>query len=135
MSLHIKDVDVIQFADDMTLIYGHRNLIYLKHGIEKELESLQDWFYANKLTLNVEKSIYLMFGKSTVSRDLCLNVCNKEILRCNSAKFLGTWIDENLNWNVHVKKLLSKLKTGLGMLRRAKSHLNLRAKRTRPDPQ
>ena len=36
-------------------------------------------------------------------------VCDKEIPRCTSAKFLGTWLDDNLNWNTHVKKLLSKL--------------------------
>ena len=125
MSLHVNDVDVIQFADDTTLIFGHRNSNYLKYCIERELDSLQDWFYANKLTLNVEKSVYLSFRKNTLSKDLCLNVCNKKIPRSTLAKFLGTWIDEHLNWQVHVKKLLSKLKSGLGMLRRANAHLSL----------
>ena len=58
MSLHITDVDVIQSADDTTLLFGHRNRTYLKYCIERELENLQDWFYANKLTLNVVYTCY-----------------------------------------------------------------------------
>ena len=61
MSLHLSDGDIIQFADDTTLIFGHRNKNYLKYCIERELPILQDWFYANKLTLNVDKSVYLLF--------------------------------------------------------------------------
>ena len=128
MSLHITDVDVIQFADDTTLLFGHRNRNYLKYCIECELENLQDWFYANKLTLNVEKSVYMLFEKVKTNHDFRITVCDKEIPRCTSAKFLGTWLDDNLNWNTHVKKLLSKLKSGLGMMRHANKYLTAKAK-------
>ena len=117
MSLHITNVDIIQFADDTSLLFGHHNRNYLKYCIERELENLQDWFYANKLTLNVEKSVYMLFEKVKTKHDFRITVCDKEIPRCTSAKFLGTWLDDNLNWNTHVKKLLSKLKSGLGMMR------------------
>ena len=128
MSLHITDVDVIQFADDTTLLFGHRNRNYLKYCIERELENLQDWFYANKLTLNVEKSVYMLFEKVKTNHDFRIIVCDKEIPRCTSAKFLGTWLDDNLNWNTHVKKLLSKLKGGLGIMRCANKYLTDKAK-------
>ena len=100
MSLHISDGDIIQFADDTTLIFGHRNTNYLKFCIEHELAVLQDWFYANKLTLNVEKSVYLLFERNKSNGDLNISVCGKKLPRCSSAKFLGTWIDDLLNWNV-----------------------------------
>ena len=129
MSLHITDVDVIQFADDTTLLFGHRNRNYLKYCTERELENLQDWFYANKLTLNVEKSVFMLFEKVKTKHDFRITVCDKEIPRCTSAKFLGTWLDDNLNWNTHVKKLLSKLKSGLGMMWRANKYLTDKAKR------
>ena len=130
MKLHVSDVDLVQFADDTTLIFGHRNLHYLKYCVEKELENLQDWFYANKLTLNVDKSVYMLFEKNNTSCDMHISVCNKEIPRCKSAKFLGTWLDDKLNWKTHVSKLLSKLKGGLGMMRRSNKFLTPRAKRT-----
>ena len=130
MSLHVSDVELVQFADDTTLIFGHRNRHYLKYCVERELEHLQDWFYANKLTLNVDKSVYMLFEKNNTNCDIRISVCNKEIPRCTSAKFLGTWLDDKLNWKTHVSKLLSKLKSGLGMMRRSNKFLTSKAKRT-----
>ena len=130
MSLHVSDGDIIQFADDTTLIFGHRNKNYLKFCIEHELATLQDWFYANKLTLNVEKSVYLLFERNNSKCDLNISVCGKALPRCTCAKFLGTWIDDALNWNAQVKKLKAKLKSGLGMMRRANKYLSPKAKRT-----
>ena len=81
MSLHINDGDIIQFADDTTLIFGHKNKNYLNFCIERELATLQDWFYANKLTLNIEKSVYLLFEKNKTKSDLNISVCGKELPR------------------------------------------------------
>ena len=130
MSLHISDGDIIQFADDTTLIFGHRNKNYLKFCIERELAVLQDWFYANKRTLNVEKSVYVLFERNKTNCDLNISVYGKALPRCSCAKFLGTWIDDTLSWSAHVKKLKAKLKSGLGMMRRASKYLSPKAKRT-----
>ena len=43
-------------------------------------------------------------------------------------KFLGTWIDDCLNWEVHANKILTKLKCGIGMLRRSKHLLSSKAR-------
>ena len=56
-------------------------------------------------------------------------VLNKiEIPRVRSAKFLGTWIDDYLNWEVHTNKVLMKLKCGIRMLRHSKYLLTSKAK-------
>ena len=39
-------------------------------------------------------------------------------------KFLGIWIDSDLNWNEHVNRLVLKLKSRLCLLRRSKNFLN-----------
>ena len=62
MRLHLTYVDSVQFADDTMILFGHRNDNYLKYCVERELETLNDWFRANKLTLNVDKSVFLMFN-------------------------------------------------------------------------
>ena len=48
------------FADDTTLLHNHRNLRYLKWTVEEDLNSLMDWFKANKLTLNLDKTVYII---------------------------------------------------------------------------
>ena len=98
LHLHLQESECIQFADDTTLIFKHTSLRYLHYCIESELVKLQDWFNANKLTLNIRKCSYLLFmrGKHKNDRfDLKLN--DIQIPRVRFAKLLGTWIDENLN--------------------------------------
>ena len=103
---------------------------YLQFCVEQELYRIQDWFNANKLTLNINKSSYLLFqaGKSS-DTGFKLSLSGFEIPRVSYAKFLGTWLDDKLSWDTHVTKLLVKLKCGLGMLRRSKILLSSSAKR------
>ena len=64
MHLHLTDVDSVQFADDTTIMFSHRNVNYLKYCVERELAVLNDWFKANKLTLNIDKSVYMVFDRT-----------------------------------------------------------------------
>ena len=69
LHLNLEFADCIQFADDTTLVFVHRNQNYLRYCVERELAIVQDWFNANRLTLNIGKSSYLLFqgGKHGLS--------------------------------------------------------------------
>ena len=130
LHLHLLDSECVQFADDMTLIFAHGNLKYLCFCVEQELCRIRDWFHANKLTLNIEKSSYLLFVVNKVTcANFKLSLDGLEIPRVNHARFLGTWLDDKLSWDTHVSKLMAKLKCGIGMLQRSKTLLNSSAKR------
>ena len=49
------------FADDTTLLHAHKNLKYLEKTMNNELQKLGDWLIANKLTLNIKKSNFVIF--------------------------------------------------------------------------
>ena len=51
------------FADDTTLLHSHSNLKYLKWTVEDDLNRLMDWFRANKLTLNLDKTVCVLFSR------------------------------------------------------------------------
>ena len=129
MRLHLTDVDSVQFADDTMILFGHRNDNYLKYCVERELETLSDWFRANKLTLNVDKSVFLMFNRKGYRSINQLKLGDSLINRVSSTKFLGTWVDDQLNWKTHMSRLLSKLKCCLGMLQRSSDLLSPKAKK------
>ena len=65
LHLNLCISECIQFADDTTLVFVHRNQNYLRYCMESELAIVQDWFNANRLTLNVGKSSYLLFHGHT----------------------------------------------------------------------
>ena len=76
----------LQFADDTTIYKGHRNLRYLTWCIENDLSNLDDWFKANKLTLNVGKSVHMTFSKKK-NVDTSIKLGNTELPRVESVKF------------------------------------------------
>ena len=49
------------FADDTNLLYADKNLKSLESTINDELCKLYDWLKANKLSLNIKKSNYVIF--------------------------------------------------------------------------
>ena len=59
--LNLIHTNSILFADDTTLYFSHRNLSYAKWCIEEDLKILVDWFCANKLTLNLDKTVAMLF--------------------------------------------------------------------------
>ena len=93
-------------------------------------QRIHDWFNANKLTLNIDKSSYLLFKANRVKHsNFILSLNGLEIPRVSCAKFLGTWLDDKLSWDAHVSKLMLKLKCGLGMLKRSRTLLSSLSKR------
>ena len=59
---NLENCSVILFADDTTVYKGHRNKNYLRWCIETDLMKLTDWFRANKLTINISKTVFMSFG-------------------------------------------------------------------------
>ena len=64
--LNIEHCSAILFADDTTVYKSHRNTRYLKWCVEQDLTIISDWFKANKLTLNLEKTEYMFFCASPI---------------------------------------------------------------------
>ena len=81
--LNLEHTKVILFADDTTIYMGHRNLNYLRWCIETDLLNISDWFKANKLTLNVNKSHCMLFKKNNKNEPLQLTFQNIKIPQCS----------------------------------------------------
>ena len=119
----------IMFADDTTLYKTHNNLGYLKWSIEQDMSTLMDWFRANKLTLNLEKTACILFRKSGNKKEIHLEIEGIEISLPNNTKFLGLWLDSHLNWSLHLSKLFTKLKRNKALLRLGKNFLSEMARK------
>ena len=128
LQMHLVFLECIQFADDTTLYITHQSLSYIKFCLEHDLSILQDWFLANKLTLNIGKSVCILFGKHHEEK-IDIGIGNEKIPQVSHTKFLGLWIDQKLSWNEHVSKLLLKLKSKFNLLQTGKNFLSTHALR------
>ena len=93
-------LDPIMFADDTNLFYSNENIDTLFETVNKELVNINVWFQANKLSLNIKKTKFVLFHKPrerNIPKDLpILKINDVELKRENSLKFLGVIVDENL---------------------------------------
>ena len=87
--------------------------------INNELQKLSVWFRVNKLSLNLDKTNYILFGKRKVSPNFSIEIDNQSINRFLSTKFVGVQIDSELNWKNHIHFICNKLSKGIGILYKA----------------
>ena len=59
-----KKLSFYLFADDTNLLYADKDLKTLESVINIELKKVCDWLNANKLTINVKKSNFVIFRPS-----------------------------------------------------------------------
>ena len=117
------------FADDTNLFYSHKNIHQLFAKVNEELEKIGDWFKANKLSLNNKKTKYALFHKNSIKDDLPLKlqdlkIANNQIERKKAIKSLDVMLDENVNWQEHIRTVENKITKNIGLLYRAKYLLN-----------
>ena len=62
LNIHLTYLSCIQFADDTTLYALSKSVRLLQCEIEHDLAVITDWFRANKLTLNADKTIGVIFS-------------------------------------------------------------------------
>ena len=131
LHLNLQFLESIQFTDDTTLYISHQNITYMKFCLTSDLESIEDWFRANKLTLNIEKTVLLHFGPGNGNKDILsdIKIGGKTLQVATNAKFLGLWIDNKLKWTEHVRKLLLKLHSRKSLLMRGRFLLTTHTKK------
>jgi len=93
-----------------------------------DLSNLVYWFQANKLSLNINKTNYILFNKKHVNHDIdqdepIIRFGNDVIEKKPFVKFLGLMIDEKLDWNQNFKLLCTKLARSVYMLKCVKKVL------------
>ena len=112
------------FADDTTLLHSHKDLRYLKWTVEEDLNSLMDWFKANKLTLNLDKTVCVLFNNKSKNKELTLDIGTYRLHSSETVKFLGVWIDNKMTWTKHISTLIVKLKQNMHLLKLSNKFLN-----------
>ena len=115
------------FADDTTILARNKSLPVLFDIVKKELINVDNWLIANKLSLNVTKTNYIIFqtwGSKPRPKDLSLKLRNIPIQKKRNEKFLGLNINENLSCKPHMTNILCKVRSGLSIVKKIKPYLN-----------
>ena len=115
-----KLLQFILFADDTNIFYSCNDLRTLETTVNNELLKLSIWFCANRLSLNIKKTNYIVFGNKKLPHDINLHINSISIVRVEFTKFLGVYIDAKVTWKNHIEIIASKIAKGLGILNKVK---------------
>ena len=122
----LKHSKSIVFADDTTIFTSCNNMNTLYNNMNGDLANLINWFKANKLSLNIAKTNYILFRSSkfvNLGDNLKLYAGADEIIRNVRCKFLGIVIDDKLCWLDHINAINIKLSRSLYILNSVKNML------------
>ena len=118
----------ILFADDTTLYKTYRNLVYLQWCIQDDMNRIMKYFRINKLTLNLNKIVCVLFQKDKKSKEIRLQLDIHTITNSPETKFLGMILDQNLNWSSHLNQLILKLNRNLNLLKLSRKMMTQESK-------
>ena len=87
---------------------------------------MSQWSYANKLSLNIEKTSFVVFHSPQRSLDhrLNLRISNMFVKSDDQVKYLGLIFDSNLNWKPYLHELSQTISRGMGVLSKIRHFVN-----------
>ena len=125
----LKNMKATLFADDTTLSLATINIRTLQEKMNGDLQSLEDWFKANKLTLNVNKSYGCIFGGNPQEKPK-IQISGQEIEISDCVRYLGVNVDAKLIWTPHITSVANKIGQTLGALSKIRHQLTEPALKT-----
>ena len=101
----------VMFADDCNLFLSADSVHELQSNMNRELVCVENWLGTNKLILNIDKTVYMMFYRKhrVPNKDIVIKINNCKIKRVESCKFLGVHVDAKLSWSHHVRDVTTRL--------------------------
>ena len=110
------------YADDTHLTYAGDNADNIQLQLNQDLENVHNWLRANKLTLNMTKTEFMLIGSrqrlSTLTESPTFAINDFQVSQVTTAKSLGVTIDDRLDWSGHIEKVTKKVASGIGAIKR-----------------
>ena len=86
--------------------------------MNNDLRLLYEWLCANRLSLNVGKTEFMIFRppRKSLPDRIVLTLNRTKLYESSRIKYLGLILDSRLTWKEHINELSKKLSRSVGML-------------------
>jgi retron-type reverse transcriptase len=113
----LEETKASMFADDTNISASGSSLLEIQNKLNNDLSNVNTWLEANKLTLNAEKTEFMLIASKRklkrFSGNPNITIGNYNIKEVKNKKVLGIVLDEELKWGEHIdvqcKKYLNLL--------------------------
>ena len=113
-----KILNFYLFADDTNISYESNSLIELERTVNKELRKLYLWLNVNCLSLNIDKTNFIIFHpfNKPSKHNVTIKINKKAINEKESIKYLSVIIDSSLSWKHHIINLTKRISRTIGIM-------------------
>ena len=111
-----QHITTLLYADDTAIFIEGKNENQLQRTLNTLMPKVADWFVSNQLSLNTDKTCYQMYTHKRLDVEVSVIIDGAEIIRANTVKYLGVFIDEDLKWKTHIAKLQTVLSRNVGIM-------------------
>ena len=117
------------FADDTVLMYCGDHEELLTVIVNDDLHKYYNWLLNQNLKINLDKTKYIIFKqKNKKVNEIEIKINNVTLEKVSSIKYLGLYLDEDLNWSIHIEHINNKIIPLIGALFRCRQFLTKNAK-------
>ena len=102
---------------DTNIFLSGKDINNLINTLHVELSKLYTWLLANKLTLNISKTHFMVFHRAKHKKcKIVIEINNVPIEQVRHTKFLGVIFDDNLDCSNHISYINTKIAKGIGII-------------------
>lgn len=113
------------FADDSTVLFTGTDQNEVVADINHSLTCMIDWLDRNNLKINLNKTKIMNFRqRRNKSMTLNINYLDSKIDEIESTKFLGLYVDNQLNWKMHIEDVCKRINQSSFALRKLSKIVN-----------
>ena len=111
----VTHAQINMYADDTELHCCGEDLRNVQCDLQLDLCKVQDWLQANRLQLNVSKSVIMLIGSWQKLRNLSVSVSinGRALASVTSTRYIGGLIDQHLTWKLHIANVLKRIRSKL----------------------
>ena len=107
-----NDCNLLQYADNTMVFKSDSNIHKSIASLEKNVKKLLFFFVSHRLTMNAGKTEFIIFcrkAKNDSMNNLKFKVHNQVISAFSKVNHLGTYQDQNLNYQIEINNILCKM--------------------------
>ena len=101
----------ILYADDTSVLLNCKNINELMDIINNEIQKLYIWLRANELTLNIDKTNYMIFHRARIkNKDFALGISinNCALKEVENGKYIGIILEYHVLNTLHMLRIKSQ---------------------------
>ena len=118
---------ILNFYLFANIYYESNSLNELGKTVNKELSKLYLWLNANRLSLNIDKTNFIIFHpfNKPSKKQVTIKINKKALNEKECIKYLGVIIDSSLSWKYHIVSLSKKISRAIGIMYKLRPFLSL----------